>query len=344
MLKLDLYRRTNAPGTRRTLLFPGVVLPLLLLLPSKLRAELHFEQTTVHLGEVRGGVPLAHNFAFVHTGSEPIAIEQTRAGCGCVVPRLGKKLIVPGEKGVIPIEVNTLGQAAGAQRWYVQVYYREGNMQKTVALQLLAQVVTEVTIQPANLKVHISGPFQQSLRLVDLRPQPLHVTAVRCSSSHLQAVFQPGRRKDSQWEIPLELKIAAGLPDGQHEEIVSVYTDDPVYRHLKIPVTIHKRSARALSAVPAEIQLSAAADQPIPSRLVLIRASADEPVVIAEITAADPAIQCRWAAGPGPLATVRVQVDRTRLRGSQLQSVIRIRISAPQADVLTIPVYCQVER
>lgn len=322
-----------------------LILTIMSAATARVEAELRFPQTTVKLGKVRSGLPVKHRFVFINDGQEPAEIVEMRAGCGCLVPRLEKRIYKPAEKGCIPLEVNTLGESAGAHRWYIYLQYRQGKEVSVVLLQILAEVETEVTMQPAKVNLHIGKSLQQELRLTDLRSQPLTVTSLRCTSPHLKIQAAPRYRNPlGHWVVKITVQPAKSFPPGRHEEYLYVDTDDPVYQHLKIPITVVKRSSRQIRARPEQVEISGSAGQALPSRLLLIRASENEAVTIDRIEAEHPAITCRWAKGPGNFATVRVQIEKDRLQGNELKSTIYIHVSHPVRDVLSIPVKCRLLR
>src|SRR5262249_37754890 len=80
--------------------------------------------------------------------------------------------------------------------------------------------------------------------------------------------------------------------------------------------------------------------QPLPSRIVLIRDAENQPVIIEQISADEPAISCRWAAGPETMATVRIMVDRSRLRDGRTKGTLTVQTSPPVRQALTIPGPC----
>jgi hypothetical protein len=322
----------------------GLSVFLLALPCQQLRAELRFEQTTVQLGPVRGGVRLAQEFTFTNDGPEPVEVLDVRVGCGCLKPTLARRTFPPGEQGAIVLEVNTLGQAAGAHTWHADVRYRRGTAEQEVALELAATLFLEVTVQPAALTLFTEGAFRQELTLTDLRPQALSVTNVGTSSDRLRA-SRPGPSVDADGHrlYRIQLDVAADCPEGRHEEIVSVYTDDPLYKHLQIPVTVVRRSRPRFAVEPARVEIHAPAGGSPPSPLLQVRDVRGEAVVIQAVTADDPAVQCRWAKGPGNLATVRVQIDRGRLAGPALETNLHVRLAGPVAETLTVPVTCSQE-
>src|SRR5262249_50816683 len=155
--------------------------------------------------------------------------------------------------------------------WQVQVFYRTGSTEREVPVQLTATLFTEVTVQPAALTVFTEHAVTHEMVVTDLRPQPLSITAVQTTAARLTA--QPGQpAKDSQghWSCKVHLQVAEDYPEGRREEAVSIYTSDPAYPELHVPVTVIKRPRQLLSAAPAQVQLTAPAGQAVPSRLVLI--------------------------------------------------------------------------
>jgi hypothetical protein len=167
-----------------------------------------------------------------------------------------------------------------------------------------------------------------------LRTAPLNVLQVDSSSVSLKAELGPGSHDEQGHRTrSIILEVAADLPEGRHEELVHLYTDDPAYPDLKVPVTMIKRSAGRLSATPDAVSLSRAR----PSQIVLIRDARDQPVRIEGLHCDLPALTARWAPGPHNMATVRIQLD-FRVGESAGATAVKIRIGAPVKQTLTIPV------
>src|SRR3954471_3347257 len=73
-------------------------------------------------GEVKAGPPLTHTFDLTHTGTAgTLYITRVEAGCGCLRQLLTATRLQPGETAKLTIEVNTLTQPDGPNRWQVQV-------------------------------------------------------------------------------------------------------------------------------------------------------------------------------------------------------------------------------
>jgi hypothetical protein len=308
------------------------------------RAEVRFDRAAVSAGTVRAGVPLAHDFPFRNDGPEPVEVTQTRASCGCLTPRLGQRVYRPGERGVLRLEVNTLGEPAGPHAWTVQVRCQSGENVEEIPLRLTARLITEISVRPAALTVDTGGAAGHEITLTDLRPKPLAVTGLDSTSPHLTARLL-GKPRDTQGRRVqgIRIEVAEDFPEGRHRETVTLFTNDPLYRELHIPVTVVKRSRQRLAAFPKRVTLTAAPDTPLPSQLVRLRDARGEAVEVERLVADHPAITCRWAKGPGPMATLKISVDHKRLTNGHLQSAVHVHISKPVRATVTIPVVVERE-
>jgi len=304
-----------------------------------LRADLQFKQTTVDVGEVKRGAPLTHEFAFFNTGPESVEILEFQASCGCLRPDLETRLYKPGTGSKLRIEVNTLTQDAGPRSWRTVVRYRQGDTDREMELVLIGTVVAEIALQPPELSVFADHAISHELRLIDLRARPLAIKTVEATSAKLSArVTGEARDAEGHWTRTIRLDVAPDFPDGRHNETLNIYTDDPLYRHLKVPVTITKRPRQRLTALPNAVTLTAPRGQPIPSKIVLIRDTENGAVEIERLMPSDPAIGCTWARGPGSNATLRITVDRELLKSEFLRGSVEVKIGKPAAETVTIPV------
>jgi hypothetical protein len=314
------------------------------LLAPKARAEVRFAEQVVQVGEVKAGAPLGREFSFRNEGPGAAELLEVRPSCGCLMPGIEQRLFQPGSAGKIRLEINSLGQPSGPHTWQLALRWRVGKEIQEVTLEVRAQIVTELTIQPAALALITSGPLTREVVLTDLRPAPLNTIDVRTSSPRLEAsLLEKTRDEAGHRSFRIALRVAGDCPEGRFDEMVDLFTSDPLYRHLKIPVNLVRQGRQRLSVLPAEVSLRLAPGQPLASQLLRVRDASNEAVVIEEVTAASPAIQCRWAPGPDNFATVRVQVDRSGLGAAHLESTIRIRVAGPVQEMLTVPVTCAAE-
>src|SRR5262249_55496580 len=148
-----------------------------------------------------------------------------------------------GEQGEILLEVNTLTQPAGPNAWHLTVCYREDGQERVRDLAILADLVTEVKVEPPKLTLSTDGTLRHEVVVTDLRPVPLRVTHAQCSSPYLAAQVRPSEGGPG-WRV--SVVVAESMPEGRHEEVLSIVTDDPAYRELRVPVTVVKRSRQGV--------------------------------------------------------------------------------------------------
>ena len=117
--------------------------------------ELAFVEPEVNLGTVYTGVPLSHVFAFQNKSKAVVRIVNAHAECGCTTPRFTKLVYQPGERGELTLEVQTLTQGVGPHTWSVHLTYETGGVEREIEVELRAQLVSEVAVQPAKLVVQV---------------------------------------------------------------------------------------------------------------------------------------------------------------------------------------------
>jgi hypothetical protein len=314
---------------------------LLLLSGGRARADLFFPEPVADAGEVRSGTSLVHRFTFINQGTATIEITGARASCGCLKPRLEQRTCGSGERGSLLLEVNTLSQAPGRHEWKAWITYKIGDASYESPLQLHARIVAEITVRPAALTIFAGSVVEHEILLTDLRSTPLSIREVRPSSPHLKSEVVGEYRDESGHQVQkLRLLVTGEYPDGRHEEVVGIYTDDPLYRELRVPVTIVKQGRTRLAATPDQVTLQTPRGQSASSKIVLIRDSQNQQVEIESITSDDPAITCHWAKGPGAMATVKIQIDHGKQSTETLETAVHVETREPTHQTLTIPVTC----
>jgi hypothetical protein len=327
--------------TRIPLARAGIALFLGLACTSTVRSDIVFTPDRVDLGEIRAGVPISQRFAFTNHGPEAVTIRDMRGSCGCLAPKLAKRDYAPGEKGELTVEINSLSQPSGPHSWRVQVFYQTGAEPHEKTLTLQAQLLHEIEVRPAALQVFVSSAVQHEITLTDLRTRPLLVTSIEGSTPHLQArVSETTRDAAGHTVYKIQVQVKDNLPEGRHEVALHLYTDDPLYRELKLPATLVKRSPQRVHAAPCSVSLVAGRGQTLVSRLVVLRAADEADVQIEKAEGDHPAVTCEWSRDAGPAATVRVTVDAVGLTGSGLRGQVKVQLSKPTREVLVIPWSC----
>src|SRR5262249_10228616 len=145
------------------------------------------------------------------------------------------------ECGEVRLEVNTLALAPGRQSWRTRLSYRDANSVSELELTIVGEGQTEVLGQPAALTLPAEIGTHE-ITVTDFRPKPL--TIVRADAGDRLSTRLGTARKNEQDHLvqTVRLEVPADCPEGRHILAVHVYTDDPQYRELTVPVTIVKKS------------------------------------------------------------------------------------------------------
>lgn len=310
-------------------------------------AALHCPAPVAAKGDVKGGPPLTHTFELTHRGpAGTITITKVEAGCGCLRRTLTAGVLQPGETAKLMLEVNTLTQPDGPNRWQAAVGYtldlpaQPGAPPATqtgeVLLVVTANLSRDVIVKPPQVAFSTTGEANQTIAVTDRRAKPLTVLKAATTSPHLTAeVGQPAAGPDGIRTQPVTLKLAADAPPGHRDEALVLLTDDPAYPEFRVPVRVLKRAAGAVTAAPAEVAVRIGPGQQEVSALVQLRAADGKPVRIEAAESDFPGITVKHSAGAGPVATVRITVGGTAGPGS---CRVRVRLAEPAGQEVVVPV------
>ena len=271
-------------------------------------------QTNIDAGNVFIGQPLVRRFSLRNNGPNSLTVTGVQASCGCAAPTLSRRTLGSGESAELALDVNTLSQPAGPVRWSATVNWRAGQTEGRTVLELTAQLIREIDIEPASLAFVAAPGLCHEIVLTDRRPKPLAITGVRTDTPGLRAELLPNGR--------VRVGVTDSCPEGVTADTLRIATDDPKYPELRVPVTVNRKPAAKVTAVPARVTLAGG------SVLVQLR-GADAPIQIERIEAGHPALTARWAPGPGSFATLRIGIDRSKWDGRELESEVKVWLVAP---------------
>ncbi|HEY1186599.1 MAG TPA: DUF1573 domain-containing protein [Gemmata sp.] len=309
--------------------------------PLAAPATFHSPTPIAAKGDVKGGPPLVHVFELVNGTPGTVTITKVEAGCGCLRQGLSATVLPPGEKTKLALEVNTLTQPDGPNRWQAAVSYKvdaPGAQPRTgeLLLQITATLAREIAVSPPQLAFSSTGAASQALQITDKRAKPLTVLKAAASAPHLTVevgavVNAPGGRAQ-----PVTVKLAADAPAGHRDETVVLYTDDPECPELRVPVRVLKRVAAGVTATPEAVSVRLAPGQTEVSALVQLRSPGGKAVSIAGADSDLPGVGVKFSTGSGPVAAVRITVPEA-VAAQSGRCTVRVRLSEPGGEV-TIPV------
>ncbi len=300
-------------------------------------ATFHSPMPLAAKDDVKAGPPLVHTFDLTNATAGTVTITKVEAGCGCLRQRLDAGTLQTGEKTKLAVEVNTLTQPDGPNRWQVVVSYKVERpgvpaQNGELLLQITASLSREIIVTPPQVAFSTTGEASQVLVITDKRVKPLTVLKASSSATHLAVeVGAVAGRSQS-----VTIKLAATAPAGHRDETVLLHTDDPDCPELRIPVRVLKRSANAVTVTPETVNVRLAAGQTEVSTLVQLRSPDGKAVSVASATSDLPGVEVKFSTGSGPVATVRITVPEA-VAAQSGRCTVRVRFSEPAGEV-AIPV------
>jgi hypothetical protein len=325
----------------RSVRYSPSMLPLFFL-AAALGAEpgpLAIETPTVDLGELPANKPLAHVFKLKNTGAAPLTITEVTGVCGCIRQALGSRRLNPGETTELTIGVNLLTQPEGPNSWKLAVRYATATDPPTIGdgvVQVSAKVKKDVSVEPVAMMLSAEHEISGSLTVTDRRGKPLTVTGVRLGLKDVRADLKPAEDADGKRSQKIELTVTDACPPGQYADDICIDTNDPEYKELRIPLRVLKKSpAAGVQAAPSSANLRFAKEQTTASALVRLRDADDREVAIEKVEADHPAVSCKWAAGPGTMATLRVTVE---LKETRAAGVAVVTLHLKGKETILVPV------
>jgi len=177
--------------------------------PSILKAD----QAEIDLGEVLRGDPVRSTFVLKNPGTIAVSIE-ARPTCGCTAAKFDKT-IPPGGEGKLETELNT-ASLRGRVRKPITVTTDEPG-RPTLTLTLVANVLSLVEVEPGPGKVVLLRAGEPAVEQFTVRtrgPEPIEVTAVRCTAPYTTATFEPAGAKATCTPAKPEVKPGVGEKPG----------------------------------------------------------------------------------------------------------------------------------
>ncbi|QEG29147.1 hypothetical protein GobsT_39360 [Gemmata obscuriglobus] len=304
-------------------------------------ATFHCPAPTAAKGDVKAGRPLTHTFELVNASTGTVTVTKVEAGCGCLRQGVSASTLAPGEKTKLALEVNTLTQPDGPNRWQVSVSYQlhePGAAPRTgeVLLQITATLTREIAVNPPQLAFSTAGAAQKTLEVTDKRPKPLTVLKATSSAPHLTVEVGAAVSAAAGRTQPITVKLAANAPAGHRDETVVLLTDDPDCPELRIPVRVLKRAVGPVTVTPDAVTARFAPGQTEVSTLVQLRSPEGKAFTVAGAEADFPGVGVKFSPGSGPVATVRVTVPEA-LAKQPGRCNVRVRLGESGGEV-SIPV------
>jgi hypothetical protein len=204
-------------------------------------SALAFGQYLVDLGPVAPSEQVSAHFEFTNRGRDTALISELVPSCGCLEPQLKKKAYRPGESGYFTVRVQTANQNAGQKEYTVIVKYNDPEPREALVTFRVQLPDNQVSVRPIALYFWQPGsrPTTQEIEISDRRGRPLTISRVECSRNAAQVELAGSDvDSDGNWHGRVSVTVPGNQPAGRLEAIVRIFTDDPDYPMLRVPLRI----------------------------------------------------------------------------------------------------------
>lgn len=202
---------------------------------------LAFDQYLVDLGPVQPTAEVRANFLFRHRGSQPVKIVELTPSCGCLQPRLRKTEYEPGEMDALVLRVLPANESPGKHEYTVDVKYLDPEPREARLTFRVELPEKGISITPPAVMVYQFSDRAtiQPIRITDTRAESWKVLGTSASLPFVTVeVGTQTRTNEGVLEQPIEVTVAAKIPSGKHRGLIRVFTDNPQYPELRIPLMV----------------------------------------------------------------------------------------------------------
>lgn len=222
------------------------------------RPSLVFHTYLIKRGRVSPRPMVGARFFFMNRGDQPVKIVEAKPSCGCLKPRLKKRVWQPGERGELILPVQTPNQQPGPHAYTLTVRYEDPEPRETVLTFEVELPEKQVMVSPPALAIYQLGTreTERTILVSDYPRLGLKLTGVTCNSE-FATVRLGGTQTDEFGHARHEVlvKVPGQIPPGRHHSVITITTDDERYRKLKVPLYLIGRRPK-----------TARGDRPFPRR------------------------------------------------------------------------------
>jgi hypothetical protein len=214
------------------------------ILAAPARPALAFDQYLVDLGPVAPSEEIRAHFDFTNRGHAPVTVTELVPSCGCLQPQMEKKVYRTGESGHFVVRVQTANENPGLKEYTIAVKYADPVAREETVIFRVILPDNQVIVRPRALALYQIGEQgpglkPQQIEVTDRRNRHLNITRVECSRDFAHVELGDSKIDDAgQWHGHLDVTVPNRLPAGRVEAVVRIFTDDPDYKVLRVPLII----------------------------------------------------------------------------------------------------------
>ncbi|MFM7165644.1 MAG: DUF1573 domain-containing protein [Planctomycetaceae bacterium] len=194
---------------------------------------------------------ITEEFHFRNQGRNPVQIIELKPSCGCLAPQASSPVIEPGATGRITLPVRTANEPAGFREYMVNVRYNDPQPREVTLTCRMLLPEKKLLIEPRVVMVmgQPAADATYNVNISDFREgraqQPIQIARIEATPFFIQASLAGQSTGSELSQTRLNIHFTSDQPPGQHRGLVSVFTSDPDYPVIQIPVVSGSRSSGA---------------------------------------------------------------------------------------------------
>jgi hypothetical protein len=209
------------------------------------RPALAFDQYLVDLGPVAPSEEVFAHFSFTNRGHEPVTVLKLVPSCGCLQPQMEKWTYQHGQTGHFVVRVQTANENPGPKEYRITVKYSDPVPRDVDVVFRVVLPDNQVLVRPRALAIYqfSDEPTVREIEVIDRRRGHLNITSVECSRDIASVELEEGDVDEAgNWRGRLKVTVPGNLPAGRTDAVVRIFTDDPAYRTLRVPLIVEGAS------------------------------------------------------------------------------------------------------
>src|SRR5262249_679613 len=182
----------------------------------------------------------------------PVKVTELIPSCGCLQPQLEKSTYRAGESGSFVVRVQTANENPGLKEYTVTLKYTDPAPREETVIFRVILPDNQVIVRPRALAFYQfdgqgAGIAPQKIEVTDRRDRHLKITRVECSRDFASVeMAEENVDEAGHWHGHLNVAMPDRLPPGRTEAIVRIFTDDPDYKVLRVPLIIEGGAPRKM--------------------------------------------------------------------------------------------------
>ena len=282
---------------------------------------------TCDFGERKIGEIFDHTFILKNTGEAPLHIKKIRATCGCTIPSLTVKTIMPGKSTPLRVKID-LTRRKGPQRKSVRIETNDP-AQPIHHLWIKGTSITEVDLRPDFInfsKLDTSSTRRMTVQLISRKPDTV-ITNLTIGGRGIKATIATNG-------LGITVETVPPLPHGRLRATVNVHTTHPEQPVVNLPVVAYVTPP--LTLVPRSLTMKATGPATV-VRTILLRPGT---VKEYDITSVDVPIDgIEGKVSTMSAGNYRIDIAGIPVSKSLNRRVVTITTTAPGMETITVPIH-----